>query len=392
MKIRSILSIILASLLFVLTACAGSNDTHPTEATEAVSPTEKGAGSDTGLGDAFTRIVKSDGMQGAVLAVYGGEEVYAEGFGEALDGVPNTVDTLYGVASITKQFTAAGILQLYENKKLDLDDKLNRFFPDYAQAEKITLRQLLSQRSGIPDYSVETREEKVVAFCDGDETLSEAVTLSTDNTAAENIALIRDMVFSSDLSFTPGERFDYSDSNYGLLAAIIEKVSGMSYHDYVREHIFKPLHMMHASFIDDSADVKDAVIAQTDRVAFSEDYYAVKGAEYGCGDLLISPRELYLWYRGLFGGKIIGEASLKMMTTNYSTEEGIGYGFGLMLATVGGSEVMYHTGWIPSCSSAVFYIPDKDYCQIVSGNRSVGNPHQVAIALLNQAIERLSLS
>lgn len=392
MKIRLILSILLIALLLVPTACADGKEPQPTEATEAVSPTEEKVGSDKELGEAFTRIVRSDGMQGAVLAVYGGEEVYAEGFGEALDGVPNTVDTLYGVASITKQFTAACILQLYEAKKLDLDDKLSCFFPDYVHSEKITLRLLLSQRSGIPDYSVEMREGEIVAFCDGDETLSDAVTLSTDNSAAENIALIRDMVFSSDLRFTPGERFDYSDSNYGLLAAIIEKVSGMSYHDYVRAHIFKPLHIAHASFIDDFADVKDAVIAQRDRVTFSEDYYAVKGAEYGCGDLLISPRELYLWYRGLFGGKVVGEDSLKLMTANYSAEEEIGYGFGLMLATVGGSEVMYHTGWIPSCSSAVFYIPDKDYCQIVSGNRSVGNPHQVAIALLDQAVERLSLS
>ncbi len=385
---RNRVLLLLLALLFLLTACSAPQPTEPPTAAPTEPPTEAPPGQKE-LQNEFDAVIRKDGMQGAVYAVYRDKVVYDKGFGMADDEHANGADVLYGVASLTKQFTAACIMQLYEAKKLDLDDDLSRYFPDYAHAKEITLRQLLSLRSGIPDYSVETFDGEIVAFCTGDEEREDAVTLSADNTARENIELIRGMFLSRDLLFTPGEQFDYSDSDYALLAAIVEQVSGEAYHDYIRRHLFEPLQLEHASFIDDASDVKGAVIARADAEEFDGDYYAVKGAEYGCGDVLISPRELYQWYGGLFGGKVVSEESLRLMTENHSSEGEAGYGFGLMLSQIGDHPLVYHTGWLPSRSSIVCYLPEDDYWQLVVTNRVGGNPYQVGATLVNTAASLL---
>ncbi len=394
--------LILLLLLSILAGAAACSPTLPADATIDSTPTQKAKPTQAPepterldpkikekLKSTFTGLIKKDGTQGAILAVYKGEEVYQQGFGEALEGVPNSPDIMYGAASITKQFTAACILQLHEAGRLSIDDKLTRYFPDYTPGEKITLRHLLCMRSGIPDFSVDSSNGRIRAFCGSQKNPDASVTLYTDVSSEKNIASIRRMFLFLEPIFKPGERFDYSDSNYSLLAAVVEKVSQMPFHDYVRKHIFKPLKMEHSSFIDDSADMRGAVIAQTDRKEFDGDYYAVKGAEFGCGDLLISPRDLYLWYRGLFGGEVLSADSLKLMTSNNSAKGELEYGFGLVLSEIGGYSLMYHFGWIPSSASIIYYLPDQDYCQVVLTNRSAGNPHQLGDMLMEKAIKLL---
>ncbi|WP_407382785.1 serine hydrolase domain-containing protein [Ruminococcus sp.] len=326
----------------------------------------------------FRSCMDDRGFSGAVYAVYCGETVFDGGAGMATESLKNGSEVAYGVASVTKQFTAAVILQLYEQGRLDLSDPIGKFFPDYRYGKAITVRHLLCQRSGIPDYMVDmdtTGKQVIISVTEGGTAYA---VVDVKNTAEENQKIIRDFFLSRELLFEPGAAFDYSDSNYALLAEIVSQVSGLRYHEYVRQHIFEPLGMAHSAFIDDFDRQQLAAVAQTDRDEFAIDYYTVKGAEYGCGDILTTPRDLYRWYRGLMDGKVIGEASYQLMTTNYSAPSELGYGFGQMISDRGDSKAVYHYGYIPSYYSAVIYVPAHDLFLTVLSNHGDGDPHKLA--------------
>lgn len=324
----------------------------------------------------FQACINDRGFSGAVYAVYRGEVIFDGVGGKATDTLQNGCDVAYGIASLSKQVTASAVMRLYEQGKLDIADPLSKYFPDYRYGDKIQLIHLLSQRSGIPDYSVNSVDEKVYISCYG--VKGKSITVETSDTAETNQQKIRDFFMSTDLQFEPGTAFDYSDSNFALLAEIVAQVGGTRYHDYVRQEFFEPLGMEHTGFIDDYDKEKITAVAQTDRTEFSMDYYTVSGAEYGCGDILTTPQDWYRWYRGLTDGEVVTEGSYEMMTTNYSVWDELGYGFGLMISDKGDSKVVYHYGFIPSFYSAAIYIPEYDYFEVVFGNHAKGNPQKLA--------------
>ena len=336
---------------------------------------------------AFSKIIDSDDMSGAIYAVCDGEVVYDKGKGEAVKGTANSPDVVYAVASVTKQFTAAAIMMLYEQGKLDLDDKLDKYFPDYKYGKDITLRMLMYQRSGIPDYSVDIYDDEVLATCYGDTDIKDAVEVRDDVGAKENREEIRKMFLSRELLFEPDKYFDYSDSNYALLAEVVPIVTGVGFHDFIRRNIFDPIGMTNSAFIDEHEFLGDVVIAEPDHEEFEYDYFEYYGAEYGCGDIMLTPKDLYKWYRALFSGRVVSKENLKLITTNYSSKGELGYGFGLMISDEGDTKAVYHYGWIPSFYSSVFYVPEIDYFQTVLSNRSTGNPHKVSADLVKAFCE-----
>lgn len=328
----------------------------------------------------FQSMIDSRRYSGAVYAVYHNDVIFDGGGGTATSTLENGSDIAYGVASLTKQFTAAAIMQLVEKRMINVTDKLSQFFPGYAYGDEITIRHLLSQRSGIPDYSVNTEDDTIVVSCYDDD--GPGIVISSDSTAQDNQDKIRAFFLSKNLLFEPGSEFDYSDSNFALLAEIITRVSGMSYHDYIRKNIFEPLGMEKSAFIDDYDPAVITKTAQTDRSEFSKDYFTVKGAEYGCGDILTTPKDLYLWYRGLMAGKVVSQKSYQEMTTNYSLPDELGYGYGMMISDKSESKVIYHYGYIPSFYSSMMYVPEEDYFQVVLSNHSTGDPHRLAADLI----------
>lgn len=327
----------------------------------------------------FSTYIAEKKFSGAVYAVYHGDVIYDQGAGMATRNLKNGSDVAYGVASLTKEFTAAAIVQLSEKGKLDISDKLSKYFPGYRYGDEITIWHLLAQRSGIPDYSVESEDDKVLVSCFGSEYTD--ITIDPNHSAEQNRDKIRTFFLSKELLFEPGEYYDYSDSNYALMAEIVTRVSGMEYHDYVRQNIFEPLGMEHSAFIDDYDPTVITRVAQTDRTEFNRDYFTVKGAEYGCGDILSTPKDLYLWYRGLTSGKVVSEKSYQEMTTNYSKEDELGYGYGLMISDGSEKKVIYHYGYIPSYYSAIIFVPEIDYFQVVLSNHGNGDPHLMAADL-----------
>lgn len=366
--IRMIIAAVMAAAV-LLTAC-GKKELSDTQKQE--------------ISTELTQFIGRMNISGSVYLVHNGGEILDLAQGD-LSGRGS--DILYGVASLTKQITAACIMRLYDEGKLDINDTLDKYFPDYRYGDWISIEKLLCQRSGVTDYSVDSVDGEVVVTCDGS---LDSVTITAENTAEENRRIIREFFMSKPLLFEPGEYFYYSDSNYALLAEIVSQVSGMDYHEYVRRNIFEPLGMDNAAFIDDnSADVSR--LAPADGTEFDGSYYDYKGAEYGCGDMLCTTGDLYKWYKGLTGGRVVSDSSYKLMTKNYSKEGELGYGFGLMISEDGDAEVLYHYGWIPSSYSSMFMIPGQDIFAAVLCNSSRGYPHNAASAITKRYCEYIGL-
>ena len=185
-------------------------------------------------------------FDGVVLVAEGDQIVwtYASGYADRKNKTPNTMDTVFEFGSITKQFTAVAIMQLEEQGLLSTDDKLDKYIPEYKYADQITIHQLLNMTSGISDYlfngmlgfSFDDFDNMTVEMLlDFENTMTKLVTtpLSKDEFVTK--------ISEYPLDFTPGTQNEYSNSNYYLLGIIIEKLSGMSYDEYVRKNILEPL-------------------------------------------------------------------------------------------------------------------------------------------------------
>jgi CubicO group peptidase (beta-lactamase class C family) len=181
------------------------------------------------------RRVKANEFAGAVLVAKNGHPIFRKAVGLASReyGAPNRLDTKFNLGSICKAFTKIAVGQLIEQGELSLDDTIGRHLPDYPNPQardSVTIRQLLEMTSGIGDIFNSEKYKSI---------------------AKDRLRTIADYLplFASDpLAFPPGTRFEHSNGSYVVLGAIIEKISGQSYYDYVREHIFKPVGMEHTDF------------------------------------------------------------------------------------------------------------------------------------------------
>ena len=302
-------------------------------------------------------------MQGAVYATVNGEEVLslAKGKADKTAGIDNSADVVYQFASVTKQFTAAAILLLYEDGKLDLQDTVDRYFPDCPGGSEITVHMLLCMRSGLTDY--------VNMGSDGSYTdLTVPFDISADKTSAENRKTIKDWIFSQELIFEPDSQYSYSNSNYLLLGEIIEQISGMTYREYLTEKFFRPLGMTSAGFFD-AYDNDDYVVAKAYKRGGDMEWTEYPGVRFGCGDLMCSPKDMAKWATALMNGEVLSDSSWKLMTTAYSPEEG--YGYGLAVGTTEyGIDVYCHSGRFTSYFSMVVMVPEAGYAGVTASNHS----------------------
>jgi D-alanyl-D-alanine carboxypeptidase len=252
--------------------------------------------------------------------------------------VPVDVHTRFEIGSITKQFTAAAILQLEEAGELSLDDPLGKYVPQYAAAKAVTLRQLLWQVSGIPNYTDTNAFKALIAVKNG------TLTISKRGTFAAILSLIQ----SEPLEFAPGTKWQYSNSNYELLGRVVEIASGMSWEEYIRRHIFEPAGMTESSFMSDEPGTGDMATGyatyQGKRYPTSS-FYGWAGA---AGAIVSTASGLAKWDAALFGGKLLDSDHLAAMTAAgplpVGAESGARYGFGWMIDTHDGQSRIWHNG------------------------------------------------
>jgi CubicO group peptidase (beta-lactamase class C family) len=298
-------------------------------------------------------------FMGAVLVAQGDVVLLDKAYGSAnLEwNIPNTPQTRFHISSLTKQFTAAAILLLEERGKLKTGDTVKAWYPDApASWDRITLLNLLTQTSGIPDYT------DAPDFGD---------TMKLPRTPAQMITTVRD----KPLDFAPGEKFSYSNTNYVLLASIVEKIGGVPYATFLQENIFKPLGMKDSG-VDGRAILERRAYGYTRRDrAMATATYIDNSAQYGAGGTYSTTHDMLRWEEGLLGGKLLNPTSLKKMLTPYQDARGPGapfkggYAMGVYVGTTeDGRREISHTGSSPGFVSMVAAYPDDKIVVILLAN------------------------
>ncbi len=245
-----------------------------------------------------------------------------------------TVDTLFPIGSISKQFCAVAVFMLEEQGRLSLDDTLSEYFPEYTKAENVTIRQMLIMRSGIRDFQEGAFKEFFP---------------STDCTQEENQQLILDWLYNKSLRFKPGSGYYYSNTNTLLLSMIIEKITGKDYEDFIKENIFEPLCMDNTGFYEElvnNPNLCESTFPEDIEVVRSTD---TKGCFQGCGDLVTNAEDMDKWLTSLRECTLISKESIDVMTTVYTTNVDIVNGMSVGYAhsvKVTGDGCVCHTGFI----------------------------------------------
>lgn len=307
----------------------------------------------------LTAFEKQEAFTGSVLVARGGTVLFEKGYGykNKKENTWNDSNTVFQIGSITKQFTSAIILQLEEKNRLSLQDKLSKYIPDYPNGDQITIEHLLTHTSGVYNYTNDTAFMRRSAF----------TPISRDSL----IATFK----NKPLDFHPGAQFNYSNSGYILLGYIIEKVTGKSYFQVVRENIFRPLHMDHTGFDFSGLVSADKAIGYRPSETGEPAPIVDSSVSFAAGAIYTTLGDLYKWDRALYTGNIISPASLQKAFTPHLAK----YGYGWTIDSVHGKRVVEHGGGIPGFVSYIWRVPEDQTCIVVLDNHpSPAGPEQIA--------------
>lgn len=297
---------------------------------------------------------KDGGFNGTILIADNGAIVYEKSYGysDFENKMPNSSETIFKIGSITKQFTAMAIMMLQEYGKLKLEDKLNKYIPDFPGGNTITIHNLLSMSSGI------TNDVKGVLPI-YDRTKGTYIDLNSETlkdktfTVEELISLFK----NKNINFKAGERFEYSNSNYILLAYIIEKVSGMSYKEFLNNKIFIPLGMVNTGFVEDELNANVAVGYDKVTSPQIKTFSYSMSIFYGFGDVCSTVEDLYKWDRSLYTETLVKNSTIKKMFEPFTSIKDYpnhSYGYGWIVNDLTTSPISEHDGALPGFSSYIF--------------------------------------
>ena len=298
--------------------------------------------------DAF---LPSADINGGILVADRGAVVYerASGFADLARRVPNTLDTPFQTASVAKTLTSTAILQLRDRRKLELDQPVRRYLPEFP-FEAITLRHLLSHTSGLPDLE-----------------LYEAAVQKDPARVIRNADVIPALrAWPRPLEFKPGDQFSYGNTNYMLLALVIERVSGQTYSEYLERHVFRPAGMRD-SFVGDAAHEKQLARAaknhllptmyttepvDVDSLDLRDERkmrrirYETRnlGATVGDQNVFSTLRDLYRFDQALRSGRLLTKRSLDEASTPVKLNDGTTY-FDADVTVAYGLRCSYGLGW-----------------------------------------------
>lgn len=310
----------------------------------------------------FTYFYKKRNFNGNVLIAQKGRIIFEKSFGYSNIKKKEKLklNSTFQLASVSKQFTAVAILQLIDKGVVTFEDTIQKFYPEFP-FKNITIKMLLTHRSGLPNY---------IYFTDD---------IVKDKSAPlYNSQVIDSLIkYSPSWYYPPNKRFDYSNTGYMLLASIVEKVSGMSFARYMQENIFVPLRM------------KNSYIYEKGRTELRNNatgyLYGKKEAEdnflngvTGDKGVYTTVEDLLKWDQGLYTEKIISQKTLQeaFKPWNKQMRQNRNYGFGWRLQYFPDSSVVYfHRGWwqgfqnlllrIPQDSSTVIVLRNKKTCHYI---------------------------
>ena len=301
-----------------------TSDTSETSDTTAVTSGQPvNATFNASSADTYLDSIKLDGV---VLVAEGDQIVYtrASGLSDRDNNIPNTMDTVFELGSITKQFTAVAIMQLVEQGKLSVDDTLDKYIPEYKYAKEITIHQLLNMTSGVPDYLYcgilgfskdDFKNLSISSFASLESLLSEVAVTKLEH--SELVSKISEY----DLNFKPGTEHEYSNTNYYFLGMIIEQLSGMPYDEYVRKNILEPLNLSELFPDTDHIDSH----GRTDLMLFHFDFpHQDVSLSYSVGVMCGTAKGLLEWEKCVMDRALLTKESWDKILDNSAW----GYGYG----------------------------------------------------------------
>ena len=315
-------------------------------------------------------------FNGNVLVTKGGKIIYRQalGYADYTSRRPLNDSTVFELASVSKQFTAIGIMICQEKGLLRYEDNIKRFFPNLPY-DHITVRQLLTHTSGLPSY--EDQMEK-----------------KWDRKKIAHNQNVLDLLITEkdSLLFQPGSKWMYSNTGYTLLASIIEQVSGLSYHDFMAKNIFQPLGMTH-TFIYNTRRTTGKIpsnyalgfvyVDSLKRYILPDSLPALDMVYYldgivGDGCVNSTTGDLFTWQKALFGNKLVSQSSKDLMLSplvqqsSRDTTNFYGFGVGIQTHTPKG-KVISHTGGWPGYRTLLAHRVDPDETIIILSNNETNN-------------------
>ncbi|MBR0551799.1 serine hydrolase domain-containing protein [Stakelama marina] len=294
---------------------------------------------------------EQNGFSGVVLVAAGDDVLVDRGFGEANRewGIANGVDTRFRLGSLTKQFTAALVLKLVDDGKVDLDAPIARYLDDApAGWAKVSVRDLLAHTSGIPNFTT----------MDGFDAW--AMTAREPN---EIVGFFR----GQPLDFAPGSRFEYSNSNYEVLGLLLQRVTGRAYGALLHDRLFAPLGLGDSGLDSDALVLphraagyrwRDGALVRARGISIS--------VPWAAGGVYSTSHDLLDWARALYGGRVLSAESLAAMTRKGPGD----YGLGQEVGAFRGHRLIEHEGRIEGYSSYLGYLPDWKLTVVVLSNVS----------------------
>jgi len=311
----------------------------------------------------FDSALKQRGFNGGMIVAKDGNIIFEEYNGTThIPGTePVNANSAMHIASVSKTFTAMAILKLWQEGKLNIDDEFSKYFPQFNYPG-VTIRNLLNHRSGLPNYNyfMETLGWDKTQYVSNNDVLNFLVTRKAELKDVSN----------------PGTHFNYCNTNYALLALVLEKVSGKSYAEYMKQTFFIPLQMKN-TYVFTLADTLKAIPSYNWRGGLEP--YTFLDQVYGDKNIFSTPADLMLWDRALTSNLFFTNETLQQAYTPYSNERpGIrNYGLGWrMYVFPNNKKIIYHNGWWHGSNATFIRLIDENATIIVLGNKFTRNVYK----------------
>lgn len=302
------------------------------------------------LDNYLSRAQQKNMLNGTVLVAHHGNILLYKGYGykNIHTKTLNDTATIYRIGSLSKPFTATVVLRLAEQHKLTLQDPIATYLPEYPHGDSITIEHLLTHSSGIKEY------------------LSiKAIQQLPDGAPPVSLQQLIAYFSNEPLTIRPGEKYSYSNSNYIVLSAIIEKITGEKFEHVVRRMIFEPAGMQHSGF--DFKHVKDGNKSTghtsiKQNTTIPEDFDSTYAP--GCGSMYSTAMDIYQWYKALYNGKVLQDSTREQAFIRRKGD----YGYGWINEKKRGKTCISHAGGVPGFLANLQFYPKEELCVIILSN------------------------
>jgi CubicO group peptidase (beta-lactamase class C family) len=320
----------------------------------------------TKLDNYFNALEKNNKFMGSVAVSKNGEIIYTKsiGFADIENNLKATENSKYRIGSITKSFTTVLVLKAIEQKKLDLNQSTDKWFPTIKNAKQITVKHLLSHRSGINNF---TNDKDYLAY----------------NTQPKTEKEMVEIIAKGGSDFQPNSKAEYSNSNFVLLTYILEKTFNKSYSELLQEYIVKPIDLTNTYVFKKINTSNNECKSYKFVSSWKEETETNYTIPLGAGAITSTPSDLTKFADALFDGKLLKYESLEIMKTVKD-----GYGIGLIQIPFYNSISYGHTGGIDGFSSVYSHFPDDKISYALISNGANMNNNDISIVVLSAVYDK----